>query len=153
MFNFCFGYFVIAIINPSRSKAETTMLRWFSSILQILDSIVLKLIIVYCMYESHLCDSLSHTFFCAVCAKACCILHFSSYLKFLCWKVFRFCGSVMLKLCFDCFIFLMLPLFLRFCLCPWKPFKYMTIDSELTHLCNILIIYVKLGINDWLHFK
>lgn len=142
-----FGYFVIAIITPSRSKAETTILRCFSSILQILDSIVLKLIIVYCLYESHLCDSSITLFFCAVCAKACCILNFSSYLKFLCWNVFRFCGSVMLKLFFS------YALFLRFCLCPWKPFKYMAIDSELTRLCNIRIIYVKLGINDRLHLK
>ncbi len=147
-----FDYFVIAINNPSRSKAETTILRCFSSKLQILESIVLKFIIDYCLNESHLCDSLSHTF-CAVCAKACCILHFSSYLKFLCWNVFRFYCSVMLKLCFDCFIFLMLPLFLWFCLCPWKTFKYMTVDSELARLCNILIIYVKHGINEWLHFK
>lgn len=151
-----FGYFVIAIINTSRAKAETTILSCFSSKLHILESIVIQLIIVYCLYESHLCDSLSHTL-CAVCAKARCFLHFSSYLKFLCWNVFRFYGSVMLsvmlKLCFDCFIFLMLPLFLWFCLCPWKTFKYMTIDSELARLCNILIIYVKLGINEWIHFK
>lgn len=90
-----FGYFVIAIINPSRSKAETTILRCFSSILQILDSIVLKLIIVYCLYESHLCDSLSHTFLCCMCKS---LLHSSficifkvSVLK--CVQVLWFCND------------------------------------------------------------
>lgn len=63
-----FGYFVIAMINPFRSKTETTMLRCLSSILRILDSIVLKVIIVYCLFESHLCDSLSRAFFlCCMC--------------------------------------------------------------------------------------